>query len=622
MLNYFSNKKGEIATALTIGTLVVLAGITLITSFIFRDKKIKTKPRAEGVQIYEQQEDRLFRFFFINNNNIVCFDRNNDKKIWDAWQVGGNQWNFLFKVGPIKGMRGLARSPVLDDACAEAYFGKKTPSQESKPQQPQKTSQSPMGSGGEVSNGCFSLSAEFEVRDEDNKKAFYSWVRFKSSKGGDIKLDYNGIHVAGWNGFAGGIFTYEPKWTQPYTHDYDVPVARLNKSQSLFISYRGMHSGCSPQDITINCTIGYSNDGSVYVSGEGCNCKNCQTVQQPPPTQPPNQTPNQSPTSSSTQPKNYPTLPPTPIPQNECQKQGGFCVPNSTKCRNVTSYYSETRDKNLNNSCGKDYKCCVPISTSTPTQKPQITPETTPPTSTPTPKPQTTPETAPPIPTPTPMCDVTNSQYCIEWTQTNKKPREENFPWCQLPDGRWVKLVETGTYTEICSYPEIPGLKGNRKVERSNGGEDYGYGCKYIINNTTCNHPEGDWDPECNEHCEFPPESHITIKIGANFFREAFPANNYDLNNTNLQIKVRVSETEIVETVGFNPDFKEEGYELNFSVPTENIINYFYSPNKYQNPFIYLHLTATRTASGITNIVEFPYTTTLNPDDLSIVIDS
>jgi len=129
--------------------------------------------------------------------------------------------------------------------------------------------------GGSANNGCFSLLAEFEQKLENGKVAFYTWVTFESSTAGDVQLLANGQHAAGWNGFGGGRFTYDPNWTHPGWPGNWGPIAIVDPGKSTNASYEGFVRNCNPQSLSLNCTLTANASGIGSVSGNGCVCKNC-----------------------------------------------------------------------------------------------------------------------------------------------------------------------------------------------------------------------------------------------------------------------------------------------------------------------------------------------------------
>lgn len=142
-----------------------------------------------------------------------------------------------------------------------------------------------------AAESCFNISADIEARNEGSKKAFYVWVNFDSSQGGDVELLYNGIHVAGWNKFDGGRYTYGPNYTQPFTKGSgEAGIAALpadNGTREINFVYEGWHNGCSPQTQKLNCTVGVNADGFPFLSGDaGCNAKNFSRGGVAPPAQP------------------------------------------------------------------------------------------------------------------------------------------------------------------------------------------------------------------------------------------------------------------------------------------------------------------------------------------------
>ncbi len=275
-----SNKKGEIVSFLAIGAMLFTMAISFATNFFMQDNKsskIKAQIRTPKCMIDNPQNQSCRAegswCIVCTGNRGPC---NTDAGVGLPFQCQSGKWNLTNNLGE------------CNVTCAIQEFGQNQTNHSSRDDRSNQTNinSNPntalSGSLTSVDNGCFSIRAEFEVRERDSgKKSFYSWVTFQSDKGGDVKLDYNGIHVAGWNLFKGGSFTYSPQWTQPHTHEHEAGIASLMKGQEMSFNYRGMHSGCIPQDVFLNCSIGYRNDGSTFVSGQGCSCRNCQPTSQP-----------------------------------------------------------------------------------------------------------------------------------------------------------------------------------------------------------------------------------------------------------------------------------------------------------------------------------------------------
>ncbi len=164
---------------------------------------------------------------------------------------------------------------------------------------------------------CFNLNIEFEVREEGNKKGFYAWAKFSQADvGGYVQLEYNGVHVAGWDEWSNypNPFVYSPKWTQPYDNSQEVAVRVLSPNEEAQVWYRGYVAGCSPQYEDVRCEIGVIPEGIAYVEGEGCYCKNCLNSK---PTPTPTPTPTKAPTPTNTPiptPTQGSTFPPNPSP--------------------------------------------------------------------------------------------------------------------------------------------------------------------------------------------------------------------------------------------------------------------------------------------------------------------
>ena len=578
------NIRGEIATVLAVGALVILGAASLVNSlFINKRQTVKTKAQGlytcyKGGQPVEQCQS-FDKCDVDGRCNPACCKVDsqcpNGQKcdIPNGYCVSGKSCNpqTSKKLTCVSGQ--CVWQPCSGNDCNVNTCTSHAQCQNQVNPTPTPVS----GGGGQTQAGCFYLTADLEVRNEGAKKAFYAWVTFYSQRGGDIKLEYNGIHVAGWNRFSGGSFTYSPQWTQPFTHDYESGIAALNPGQTMPFTYRGMHSGCSPQDFTLSCSIKVDGAGNPSVSGSGCRCRNCGQQQSP-------QVPTPSPTPTFTPlPTSVPYFisPLTPIP-----------TPTPLPTRMPPGAYSN------------------PTPTPTPTPIPTLTPIST--------------------PTPTPVCDVADTRYCIDWgIEEKKRNGQTSFPWCQLPDGRWVYLVQTSKYDEKCHYftaqdIEIEALEGIRKVKRTNGGKEKNYSCLYNINEKDCN-SGGSWDQSCDKLCDLLPSYNITIKIKEDYFKELFPAESYE-SPTSLIVEGKILAKGFNFIININSDYnylqtlKNNGYEFSLSLDTDSLMKHF---NSTFSTFS-LGLTAIRTSSGKTDEIKSPssgeYYFYLDSKDLSVVI--
>jgi len=329
--------KGEITTVVALGTLIILGVSSFFSSmFLNKKKQIFQHPKATETVSYErctfESQGRRYIFFRRNGGMPVC-DLNlikagtTDNPI-DAWlirtdvevgqcrvvnnnanqQCGGNwdDWCYYFNAQQ-SGSRCLKRDSSCDNGVCLV-------NQQPTVQPTSNTSANNNNQSTLTTSACFSMTAEFEVRQFENRKSFYAWVKFISQRGGNIKLEYNGIHVAGWNRFLGGTFTYSPQWTQPHSPGNEAGIASLINGQSMPFTYRGIHSGCNPQDFILNCSIGVDQMGNPSVSGNGCICRNCHLMTFIPsltPTPTPTPTPTQNLTLNNRQ---APTPTPTPTP--------------------------------------------------------------------------------------------------------------------------------------------------------------------------------------------------------------------------------------------------------------------------------------------------------------------
>jgi len=613
------NIRGEIATVLAVGALVILGAASLVNSlFINKRQTVKTKAQGlytcyKGGQPVEQCQS-FDKCDVDGRCNPACCKVDsqcpNGQKcdIPNGYCVSGKSCNpqTSKKLTCVSGQ--CVWQPCSGNDCNVNTCTSHAQCQNQVNPTPTPVS----GGGGQTQAGCFYLTADLEVRNEGAKKAFYAWVTFYSQRGGDIKLEYNGIHVAGWNRFSGGSFTYSPQWTQPFTHDYESGIAALNPGQTMPFTYRGMHSGCSPQDFTLSCSIKVDGAGNPSVSGSGCRCRNCGQQQSP-----------QVPT-------------PTPLPTR--MPPGAYSTPTPTQ-----SLRCECIDGRWNNFCDSLWvgRPCGSTPTPTPTPLPTRMPPgaysnptpTSTPISTPTPTPTPIPTLTPiPTPTPTPVCNVADTRYCIDWgVDEEKRNGQSSFPWCQLPDERWVYLVDTRIYDEGCHYiaaqsNEIEALEGVRKVERKNGGQKENYSCLYNINGKDCN-SGGSWDQSCDKLCDLLPSYNITIKIDKKYFIDFFPLDSYEsptgvifsgnILEKDFKFDLDVSSNNNSVSLG---QLKRDGYEFKLPFETSKLTQYFDSSNLLLLQQFKSEITRTKSGATQNFSTIILNNLVLDPENLSLVI--
>lgn len=453
-------KKGEVSTFLTVGALIIVGAATLISNvFLTKKQTAKTKAEENCQSLSEKRtggsparvKPGTDKKDITGACNLACCQFHGQCPNNQKCEIPNGYCQSGFSCNPATSMKQTCVGnqcvwqPCNGDDCQrntctshEQCIGQNPPP--------------PGGSsrGDRISNGCFSLSADFEVRSEGEKKAFYAWVTFQSQKAGDVKLEYNGIHLAGWSRFNGGTYTYSPQWTQPYTHDHEAGIAALAKGETLPFSYRGMHSGCSPQDITLNCSLAYNNNGSTSVSGAGCSCRNCQIIQTPTPTPRPN-TPPRTPTNTQTPTPRTGQPTPTPIPgaangpcKNPIWEDGGYQGGN---CNQGLVCYRENR-----NQIGI---CVTPTPTNTLRSTPTPTLKPGQPTNTPTP-PTQRPGQPTNTPTPTPTASQKTPAEGEKGGPCLFRPKTEDTPYfyycyeglvCSSQDGRGICITPAPTPT-------------------------------------------------------------------------------------------------------------------------------------------------------------------------------
>lgn|GEM_PF-3229616 len=270
-------QRGEVLTLLTIGTVVVLSLATITSSiFLGKNNKQTIKSKAEekvwpkcaaGVSdksTCSVNDYGKWCYICSPNTEPACQSQSLLNATIGAPflcdKIGsGYQW--------VKKNDGECTKSCYEGVVSAASGGQSSPAAAG-------TASSPTSGGGTQNNGCFRLSAEIEPREENGKVAFYAWVSFESSTAGDVELLENGNHVAGWNAFGGGRFTYDPHWTQHWPPPGNwAAVSAPDKGQTVMINYEGFVRNCNPQSQTITCTLEALANGQGKVSGTGCNCK-------------------------------------------------------------------------------------------------------------------------------------------------------------------------------------------------------------------------------------------------------------------------------------------------------------------------------------------------------------
>jgi len=339
-------QKGKITIIVAVASFLVAAVVSLMPAILIGKKQIATT--SAGTPRCKTQDVEKMEGSTCKNRGewcVVCVERQgpcpSDSGMAFPFQCveknGGLVWQNQNRLGE------------CNTTCAVSP----TPGSGASPpvNKPPAPSSSPVG------NSCFTLSVNFEARPPDLSKgesgaaAFYAWVTFNSQTAGDVKLDFNNQHLAGWNGFAGGSFTYSPQWTQPYTHSREAAIAALEKGRSFNVEYTGWLRNCDPQTATIRCNLKVDNKGVASVSGGGCSCSNCgQTqpvaVEAPTPTlkpitpiisrgqKRPAPTPTLRPKTSIIKPRQNKLIS-TPRPTTTEKTWETFCWPDITICRTM-----------------------------------------------------------------------------------------------------------------------------------------------------------------------------------------------------------------------------------------------------------------------------------------------
>lgn len=119
-------------------------------------------------------------------------------------------------------------------------------------------------SGATVAGGCFTLGADVNRSQENGQYKFDVSVKFISLGGdGDVKLDRDGRHVAGWNGWNKNVkpvFTYGPEWTGGTI---------TNSGNVNYVGTVANSAACPNVQSSMSCSFNV-NDGSCSCGGASC----------------------------------------------------------------------------------------------------------------------------------------------------------------------------------------------------------------------------------------------------------------------------------------------------------------------------------------------------------------
>jgi len=355
-------KKGEVATILTIATVVFL-GVATLASSLFLNRNQKQTLKSKAAEPISQSCGGS-----CSVPNAYCVTCMNPKEKQSCAADAGVGLVYRCQNGNWK----------FDPANGIGYPECRT---ECKPSESATSGQSGSSSGqnqanNAADNGCFKLSADFEVKDDTRGKAFFARVKIASQKGGDVQLEGSGAgpdnHLAGWNSFGGGTYTYDPAWTQSWAGGSQVAAATFDKNRTVNVSYTGYLCSCNPQSQTVNCALTVDGSGKASVSGAGCNCTSGCGSSGSSPTQAPTAAPTTTARISST---------PTPIPT--AADQNNLCK-------------GKTNGQKITDAAGQCYICVsatagvIPQKCPAPTQAPTAAPTKPNPTPTLTPVPTKT----------------------------------------------------------------------------------------------------------------------------------------------------------------------------------------------------------------------------------------
>jgi hypothetical protein len=259
MFNFYKNKKnsGEIATLVAIGSLIVLGISTLLTSKIL-DYRSTSNTRAEkNCQSIEENQSCTNEGEWCGKctgNRGPC---NADAGVGLPFKcVADGSGNLVWKNQNQYG-------ECMQKCVVEGGEGTQAPSGE--PGVP------PGGGGegtGQGSPGCFHLGVESSVNSSGSGAEFNFTAKFYSDGGdGDIRLEKNGTHVAGWNGWNKGVndpFVYSPQYTgSPIT------VAKGSSSSVTYTGFVANSAACPNNSSSVTCNLSVSSSGQASSSCGG-----------------------------------------------------------------------------------------------------------------------------------------------------------------------------------------------------------------------------------------------------------------------------------------------------------------------------------------------------------------
>lgn len=242
------HERGEIATIITIGTLVVIGLTTIVSSFFINQKKTTSSKAAEPISTTCTGSCTTPNAFCVSCMNPKekqsCAS---DAGVSLVYQCDGGVWKMKY--------------PECRTECKPDGSGNTSP--------PPGT-----GAGGETGGvgaaGCFHLDAGV---DKIGTNKFNVSIKFVSDGGdGDIQLERDDAHVAGWNAWNKGVhgnYTYSPEWTGGA-----IEVGSGTKTVT-YKGYAANSAACPGVTATLTCT--FSADGTY----------NCGSAQNTAPATPP-----------------------------------------------------------------------------------------------------------------------------------------------------------------------------------------------------------------------------------------------------------------------------------------------------------------------------------------------
>ncbi|MBI3620228.1 hypothetical protein HY214_03755 [Candidatus Roizmanbacteria bacterium] len=243
-------KRGEIATLLAIGALIVIGVSTVVSSVFLKNRQTQTT-KASGT-LLENCDD----------NNWYCAGECADPNVR---QIFSDTYKTPLNPALTWRTQKASNCKITVDRCSSTTVNDcgGVPSN-------QQVGSAGGGGGNSPSTsapGCFHLDAKVTPEKNGNGYKFNTNIIFKSDGGdGSIQLQRNGRQVAGWNTWSRGAigdYTYEPAWTGSNQNFISQPVSG---EQSMQVTYKGIVANattCPNATSTISCTFSVDSGGNA-----------------------------------------------------------------------------------------------------------------------------------------------------------------------------------------------------------------------------------------------------------------------------------------------------------------------------------------------------------------------